>query len=145
MHKIENMTQPRFIDAVDGLERNGRKIENADNARDRLKHFDRYSGWLDTRFKLPGTGFRFGIDGILGLIPGVGDAITAVMGLYAFQIAQRENLPLKAKAGIVTNIGVDMIIGSIPLVGDLFDFAFRAHRKNYQILEKHLGRKAETN
>lgn len=103
-----------------------------------LAGFERLSRLLDTQFALPGVPFRFGLDGLVGLIPGVGDAVTGLMGLYALQIAERARLPMAARAKMIWNIGVDVLVGSIPLVGDLFDFAFHAHRKNWRILKRHL-------
>ena len=60
------------------------------------------------------------------------------MGLYAIKIANEHNLPFTAKVAMIWNVLIDWVVGSIPLVGDLFDFAFHAHRKNYRILKKHI-------
>lgn len=104
--------------------------------------FRRLSRLLDTQFSLPGIPFRFGLDGLIGLIPGIGDTVTGAMGLYALGVAHRLDLPLGARLKMVWNIAVDVVIGAIPLVGDLFDFAFHAHSRNRRIIEKHLDRRA---
>ncbi|MCI4643660.1 MAG: DUF4112 domain-containing protein [Hyphomonadaceae bacterium] len=111
--------------------------------RDRmLEGFRMLSGLLDNRFSIPFLPAPFGLDAILGLVPVLGDAITALMGLYALVVAHRHKLPLGKRVGMIWNIAIDFAIGSIPLLGDLFDWAFQAHRKNLRILERHLERQA---
>lgn len=107
-----------------------------------LAGFQKLARLLDTRFRIPGVPFRFGLDGIIGLIPGVGDAITTGMGLYALSMAHKFKLPLGARAAMIWNLSVDFLVGTIPLVGDLFDFAFHAHAKNLRIIERHLEKRA---
>lgn len=102
-----------------------------------LNRYERFARVLDTQFRVPGINFRIGLDGIMGLIPVVGDTLTAGMGLYALQLANEHKLPTLAKIAIVRNIAMDWLIGLIPLVGDIFDFAFHAHAKNAKILRKH--------
>lgn len=105
--------------------------------------FARLSHLLDRQFSLPGVPFRFGLDGVVGLIPVVGDAVTGLMGLYALKIASDYKLPWHVHGRILWNVGVDTVIGAIPLVGDLFDFAFHAHAKNRRILERHIAKRAQ--
>lgn len=104
-----------------------------------LNQFHRLARLLDTQLGVPGVPFRFGIDGVLGMIPVVGDTLTAGMGLFALQLAHSHNLPRRAKFAMLRNIAVDWVVGSIPLVGDLFDFAFHAHAKNAKILERYIN------
>lgn len=96
---------------------------------------------LDTRFRVPGIPFRFGLDGIIGLIPGIGDGVTAAMGLYAIKVAANHDLPWYVHGRIAWHVAVDAIIGTIPLVGDIFDFAYHAHAKNFALLTKHIERR----
>ena len=103
-----------------------------------LQGFRTLAGLLDNRFSIPFLPVPFGLDAMLGLVPVLGDAITAVMGLYALVVAHRHKLPLGKRIGMIWNILLDFAVGSIPLVGDLFDWAFQAHRKNLRILERHL-------
>ena len=110
--------------------------------RDPLAGFARFSRYLDTQFSVPGIPFRFGVDGCIGLIPVIGDAVTGVMGLYALKIASDHKLPWHVHGRILWNVGVDTIIGAIPIVGDVFDFAFHAHAKNWRILERNLAKRA---
>ena len=100
--------------------------------------------WLadlfDDRFHLPGTGRRFGLDGILGLIPGIGDATTGVVSLYLAAEAWRLNMPLTSILRMGVNVGIDTALGAIPLLGDLFDFAWKANQKNVRLVLDHLER-----
>lgn len=100
--------------------------------------FERLSHWLDTKFEVPGIPMRFGLDGLVGLVPGIGDAVTGIMGVYALKLAHDHDLPLGKRLAMIYNIAVDSILGSIPVLGDLFDFAFHAHRRNYHILKTHI-------
>lgn len=106
-----------------------------------LVRFAKFSKRLDTQFSLPGVPFKFGLDGLLGLVPGVGDLITGTMGLYALKIAYDERLPWHVHGRLLGNLALDSLVGVIPLVGDIFDFAFHAHRKNYKILERRIQAK----
>jgi hypothetical protein len=92
---------------------------------------------LDDRFAIPGTNIRFGLDALIGLIPGVGDAITATLGSYLIYRAHQlgaSKLTLLRMAG---NTAVDTVVGSVPLLGDLLDFRFKANRRNLELLRRH--------
>lgn len=109
---------------------------------DALAAFGRLSHLLDRQFSLPGVPFRFGLDGIIGLIPVVGDVFTGLLGLYALKIAADHKLPWHVHWRIIWNLVVDAVVGAIPLVGDLFDFAHHAHAKNRRILERSIAKRA---
>lgn len=102
---------------------------------------DKLAKLLDTQFRLPGTGFRFGLDTVIGLVPGVGDALTGGLGLYIVHRARQEGAPGHLVLRMVGNLLVDTVLGSIPLVGDIFDFAFKANRKNAQLLQRHFDKR----
>jgi len=89
---------------------------------------------LDSAITLPG-GFRIGLDGIIGLIPGIGDAITALLSLIILQEAYKRRVPKMVLVRMGLNIVIDTLIGTIPIVGDLFDFFWKANVKNAQLLE----------
>jgi len=93
---------------------------------------------LDSQFAIPGTNWRFGLDSIIGLIPGVGDFLTTAMGGYIIYRARELGAPGWLIARMVGNLAVDGVVGAIPLVGDVFDFAFRANRKNVLMLLRHI-------
>jgi hypothetical protein len=89
---------------------------------------------LDDVFHVPGTNIRFGLDAIVGLIPGIGDMITGAAGMLMIYAAWNRGLPKVTMARMVANIAVDSLLGSMPIVGDIFDVAWKANRKNYELL-----------
>ena len=94
---------------------------------------------LDEAFRIPGTQFRFGIDGIIGLVPGFGDVLAGILSLVIPIAAWIRGVPYIALLRMVVNLGVGVLIGSIPLLGDAFDIAWKANRRNYHLLQRHLG------
>jgi hypothetical protein len=95
------------------------------------------SVWLDNAFVVPGTRWRFGLDPIIGLIPIVGDLATTVISLYIIAAAAQMQVPKSTLARMGLNIVIDSVVGAIPLVGNLFDFAWKANALNIQLLERH--------
>ncbi|MET0183252.1 MAG: DUF4112 domain-containing protein [Caulobacterales bacterium] len=94
---------------------------------------------LDNRFVVPGTGIRFGLDALLGLIPAVGDGISAALSLYIIARAKHLGAPDALLAKMGWNVAIDTAIGAFPIVGDVFDVAFKANLKNVRLLLDHLG------
>src|SRR6266568_920496 len=94
---------------------------------------------LDEAFRIPGTGFRFGIDGIIGLVPGLGDVIAGLLSLIIPIAAWVRGAPYISLARMAVNLGIGVLIGSIPLLGDAFDIAWKPNRRNFQLLQRHLG------
>jgi hypothetical protein len=90
---------------------------------------------MDAQFKL--FGFRFGLDPILGIIPGFGDLLSLGLSAYIVWIGVQMGLPTAKLAQMISNIIFDFLLGSIPVVGDLFDVTFKANLKNLSILEGH--------
>ena len=103
-----------------------------------IDRLDQLARWMDSKFVLPGTRFRFGLDAILGLIPGVGDGLTTLISFYILWRAHEWDLPFEARLRMGKNILLDALYGSVPVVGDLFDFAYRANSKNLHILRNHI-------
>ena len=93
---------------------------------------------LDEAFRIPGTGFRFGIDGIIGLIPGLGDVVAGLLSLIIPIAAWMRGVPYVTLARMTFNLGVGVVVGSIPIFGDAFDAAWKPNRRNYQLLQLHL-------
>jgi hypothetical protein len=93
---------------------------------------------LDQAARVPGTSFRFGLDAIIGLIPGFGDAFTACVGMYGLVVARQLGAPVSIQLRMLWNLGLDTLVGAIPLFGDLFDFAFKANTRNRVLLERWL-------
>jgi len=103
----------------------------------RLADVEAIARWFDYAFELPG-GFRFGIAGIIGLIPGIGDLIDALVSLYIVVRAIQLGISRVAITRMLVNVGIEALAGSVPVIGDLFDIAFKANRRNYQILKNHI-------
>jgi hypothetical protein len=95
---------------------------------------------LDTALPVPGTRFRFGLDPIIGLVPFLGDAVGALFSVYIIFQAGRLGASGATLARMIANVGVDTLIGEIPLLGDLFDFGFKSNTRNLALLEYHLQR-----
>ena len=99
---------------------------------------------MDDQFRLPGTNIRFGLDLILGLFPGLGDAVTSLIALLVVHHAWQSGASKLTLARMLGNVGVDFLIGSVPIAGDLFDFAWKANRRNARLLEAHLKKSSGT-
>ena len=97
-------------------------------------------GLLERMFVIPGINRPVGLDSILGLVPVVGDVITASMGAWLVWEARNLGMSKFQLARMIGNVGVDTAIGAIPLVGDLFDFAFRSNSRNLRILKRYLDK-----
>jgi hypothetical protein len=104
----------------------------------RVERLRRLAYLLDDRFSIPGTRYRIGLDGLVGLVPGIGDAVTTVLALYIVLEARRLGVPLTMLGRMGINVGVDAVLGAVPLVGDLFDVAWKANRRNLALLLNHL-------
>ena len=96
------------------------------------------SDLLDEAFRVPGTDFRIGIDPILGLLPVGGDAVSAVISLYIALEGYRMDVPRHVLARMLANVAIDTFGGSVPVLGSVFDAAWKANRKNRELLEKHV-------
>lgn len=104
-----------------------------------MADIERLGVLLDARFQIPGTGIRFGLDSLIGLVPGVGDAATALIGLYIVFRARALGASRWTQARMVGNVLVDMVIGTIPLVGDIFDVAYKSNLRNVRLLQRSLA------
>jgi hypothetical protein len=103
---------------------------------------DRLSRLLDTAFAIPGTNIRFGVDGMIGLVPWIGDAVTTALSAWIVYEAWRLGVPRALLARMVVNVALDGAIGIVPVAGDVFDVLWRANRRNVRLLREHLERNA---
>ena len=94
---------------------------------------------MDSQFEIPGLRVRFGFDALLGLLPGIGDTVSAFASLYILQAAWEARVPRVTLIRMVLNVLLDVIFGAVPVLGDLFDLAWKANIKNVELLEKHLA------
>lgn len=92
---------------------------------------------MDAVFEIPGTNIRFGLDALIGLIPGLGDTLTSFASLYILQVASRSGVPRIVLVRMATNIAVDYVAGAVPFVGDFFDVYWKSNLKNVQLLQQH--------
>lgn len=92
---------------------------------------------LDAAFRVPGTGMRFGLDPIVGIVPGAGDFVTGVFAVVMLLHAVRLRVPKVVLARMLLNSGLDLLAGSVPLIGDLFDAGYKANLRNLSLLERH--------
>ncbi|MBS0263924.1 MAG: DUF4112 domain-containing protein [Planctomycetes bacterium] len=93
--------------------------------------------FMDDFVEIPGTGVRFGFDALLGLIPGLGDTLSSLVSLYILKAASAAGVPRITLLRMAANIGIDMICGSIPVLGDVFDVFWKANIKNVELLARH--------
>jgi hypothetical protein len=102
-----------------------------------LEVMRRWARVFDSAFRIPGTEIRFGIDPLLGLFPGLGDLASPVFALFLLWHGARLRVPKVVLARMVLNSLIDVAVGAVPVVGDLFDFAWKANAWNLALLEKH--------
>ena len=94
---------------------------------------------LDESFTVPGTNIKFGMDAILGLVPGGGDLVSGIFSLYMLRAAIKLKLPKRAILSMLANIVLDTTVGIIPVAGDIFDVFWRSNKRNMNIIDKHIA------
>lgn len=104
----------------------------------------RLTHWLDSAIRIPGTRISVGLDALLGLIPGGGDLAGAALSAYLVVIASRAGAPASVLTRMVGNVAIDAAVGTIPLLGDLFDIGWKANTRNLRLLEAQLAQPAPT-
>lgn len=112
----------------------------ADPVEASLRRLDRFALILDEAFRIPGTRWRIGLDGMIGLVPGIGDALTAAIALYPLAEGWRHGVPKRLLARMLGNVGFDAAVGAIPILGDIFDLRFKSNRRNVELLRRHFRR-----
>lgn len=110
----------------------------ASDAAAKLTRLRRLAWLIDGAFGLPGTRFRFGINSIIGLLPIGGDAVLGMLSLYIVYEASRLGVPRHKLARMLANVGIEVVGGSVPILGDLFDMALKANLRNLKIVEDHI-------
>ncbi|HEV7700105.1 MAG TPA: DUF4112 domain-containing protein [Pyrinomonadaceae bacterium] len=97
---------------------------------------DNLAYYLDGLFRVPGTGWRFGLDAVIGLIPNVGDTITSFASFYILLAGVRYGVPKITLLRMAFNIAVDYLVGSVPVIGDAFDFVWKANKMNMELIRE---------
>lgn len=105
-----------------------------------LERLRRLGNLLDNSIRVPGTNFRFGLDTIIGLVPGVGDLAGGALSLYIVVEAARLGVPRPLLARMGYNVAVDALVGAVPILGDLFDAGFKANLRNLALVQQHVDR-----
>jgi hypothetical protein len=93
---------------------------------------------LDEAFRIPGTSFRFGIDGLIGLVPGLGDVLAGLLSIVIPLAGWMRGVPYITLTRMGLNLGIGVLVGSIPLLGDIFDVVWKANRRNFRLLQLHV-------
>lgn len=107
-----------------------------------LDRLDRLATLLDSRWRLPLLGWRFGLDSVIGLVPGLGDAAGGLVSAYLILQARRLGAPNRVLALMAGNVALDVALGSVPVLGDLLDLGLKANRRNARLLRRHFERLA---
>jgi hypothetical protein len=102
------------------------------------ENLDRLAHLLDDCFRIPGTPIRFGLDGIVGLVPAIGDVLAGLASCILVFAAWVRGVPYITLTRMVVNLALDVVIGAIPFLGDAFDIAWKANRRNYALLVRHI-------
>ena len=101
---------------------------------------DQLSRWMDGLFRIPGVGWRFGLDALIGLIPGLGDTATSLVSFYVLAAGVRYRVPKITLLRMGFNIAIDYVLGSVPIVGDAFDMFWKSNQMNVELLRKEKAR-----
>ena len=101
---------------------------------EQIRQLRLYARMLDSAFAVPGTNFRFGLDALVGLLPGIGDALTVGFALYPLIVAKRAGAGPALLARMGFNLLLDFLVGLIPILGDLFDTTFKANVRNLRLM-----------
>jgi hypothetical protein len=107
------------------------------------RSLDQLAFYLDGLFRVPGTTWRFGLDGLIGLVPNVGDTLTSIASFYILFAAVRYGVPKVTLLRMAMNIGIDYVIGSIPVIGDAFDFVWKSNQMNMNLIRERASGRGE--
>lgn len=124
---MEN-TEPRR--AFGGMTKEDRRKIEIEEGLESLSHY------LDGLFRVPGTGWRFGLDSLIGLVPNVGDTLTSFASFYILLAGVRYGVPKITLLRMAFNIGLDYLVGTIPFIGDAFDFIWKANKQNMDLIRE---------
>jgi hypothetical protein len=103
------------------------------------ERMDLFAHLLDDWFHIPFTPIRIGLDGLIGLIPGLGDILAGIASFVIILAAWIRGVPYVTLVRMMVNVGIEVVVGSIPVLGDAFDIAWKANRRNYKLMVRHLS------
>jgi hypothetical protein len=119
----------------------GATILSEDSVEQSMARLEAVAKLMDSAFVLPGTDVRIGLDAVIGFVPGIGDLISGAVASYLVWEARRLGAPKWLIARMSANVLLDTTVGAIPILGDMFDLAFRANMRNMALLRKHVEKK----
>lgn len=102
-----------------------------------LKNLDSLAKLMDSRFTIPGTNIKFGLDALIGLVPGAGDFATFIISGYMLKVLAQNGASGFVLARMVLNVIIDSLIGAVPILGDIFDVAFKSNQRNMKLMHEH--------
>jgi len=105
----------------------------------RLKWVRRLAHLLDNSIRIPGLGYRIGLDPVMGLIPGLGDVVGGILSAYIVYEAYRLGIPARITLRMLFNVGVEVLIGAVPIAGDIFDAGWKANAKNIALMDEYFN------
>ncbi len=105
----------------------------------RVERLQRLARLWDSAFRIPGTQVRVGLDPLIGLVPGIGDAAGALVASYIVLEAARFEVPGATLLRMIANVAIDAVLGTVPVIGDMFDVGWKANIKNVALIEHHLA------
>ena len=118
------------------------KVSRPRTREERIARIEMLASLLDTAFLIPGTNLRFGFDALVGLVPGIGDALTTAVSLWLVKEAHALGAPGHLIARMLGNVAIDGLVGAVPVLGDAFDLVWKANRRNMHLLRRHLDRES---
>jgi hypothetical protein len=124
----------------DSTFRRANRSQGDTSRRAALERIDMLARLFDTAFIVPGTNIRFGVEAVMRLVPGIGDAAASALSCYLLYEAHRLDVPKPVFARLVANVAIEGLVGAVPVLGDLFDVGFRANRRNVKILQDYFAR-----
>jgi hypothetical protein len=114
-------------------------VPNSRSQSDAYSALEQLGKLMDSQFVIPGLGIRFGVDALLGLVPGLGDFFGGLVSLYILGAAAQQGVSRVTITRMGLNVVIDMLLGSLPFIGDLFDVAYKANYRNVALLKRNLG------
>jgi hypothetical protein len=110
------------------------------SSEEQLAQLEWIADLLDSRFVIPGTNVRFGLDGVIGLVPIAGDIISALISFYLISRASELGLSPWVKTRMIWNVALDTVVGAVPVLGDMFDVSFKSNRRNIALAKRYLAK-----
>ncbi len=112
-------------------------MKTASKDKSAIANVESMAQWMDAKFTIPGTNFKFGLDALVGLIPGAGDFATLAISGYMISILAKNGASGFIVARMALNVVIDAVLGSVPILGDIFDVAFKANMRNTRLMREH--------